>query len=151
MVTIEISDELYQRLGKQVHGFETPAKVIERLLGYVEQNTQQKAFIPDELEEIARVKRKVPKWFKNQHQICSQILITFLALSKAQQQTSISVESLKEHCLAKGISEFQINFRQMSRIYAKNHAKVFEEQDGMVSLWEPVSDFIMSTFGAKGL
>lgn len=147
MVTIEISDELYQRLAKQVQGFETPSQVIERLLGYVEQNTQQKAFIPDELEEIARVKRKVPKWLKSQHQICSQILITFLALSKTQQQRSISVESLKEQCLAKGISEFQINFRQMSRIYAKNHAKVFEEKDGMVSLWEPVRAFVLQQGG----
>lgn len=46
--TIEISTNLYQRLGAHTSGFETPANVIERLLDYyegIEENTKPTASV----------------------------------------------------------------------------------------------------------
>lgn len=147
MVTIELPDDLYQRLGKQVKGFETPAQVIERLLtAYEVSFCADEMDQPNELSEIERVKRKIPKWFRNQHQICSQILITFLELTDQQDRPCCDYNLLAKRCAEKGIEPFETNYRQMNRIYIKNHAKVFDEDNGKVCLWEPVSYFIQVTY-----
>ena len=38
------------------------------------------------------------------------------------------------------------NFRQMKTVSDKNHAKVFTEEDGFITLWSPVANFIVEEY-----
>lgn len=92
--------------------------------------------------EILRVHKKVPRWFRNPNQFNSQILLKFLELSKDNK--SIKYETLENAC--KNIKTFKSNFDQMKTISPQNHAKVFEELDNLIILWEPVRGFIFNEF-----
>ena len=94
-------------------------------------------------EEIKKVKRRVPRWFKNPGQINSRILLIFLELRK--NKILISPDILRKSC--SGITDFYGNYNQMKNFGQQNHAKVFEEKNGIITLWSPVEDFICETFG----
>lgn len=95
-----------------------------------------------ETNEIFKVYRKIPNWFKNESQKNSKILITFLKLNVEGQK--ITVEKLKEKVK---IDNFDSNFKNMSEIYSKNHAKVFQLlKNGEVVLWKDVEKFILQEF-----
>lgn len=89
--------------------------------------------------EIARVRRKLPRWERNQDQINSRILTLFLQLVR-EGHTPITEENL---AAAYGdTAEFQRNFMQMKVIAPNNHAKVFDVANNIVSIWPPVSDLV---------
>ena len=92
--------------------------------------------------EIEKVKRKVPRWFKNQSQYNSTILNCFLELS--EQNSQITVQMLRNKCHI--LNDFAGNYNQMKNFGEKNHGKVFEESNGTITLWEPVEEFILELY-----
>lgn len=93
-------------------------------------------------EEIERIKRKIPKWFNNLNQKNSKILIIYLELLELKQ--AVEYSTLESKC--SHINKFKSNFQQMKIISAQNHAKVFEEVGALVTLWNPVKEFILSEY-----
>jgi len=94
--------------------------------------------------EIDKVKRKVPKWFNNKTQYNSIILDTYMKLSD-NNKYPINVSNLEKHTnLDSNI--FYRNYNQMKIIAERNHAKVFQEENGFVELWEPVSNYIVNIY-----
>ena len=100
----------------------------------------------EEKREVDKVKRKVPKWFNNLQQINTQILKSYLLL---QQETDVvTVNLLANVCEGEGVEAktFRDHYPQMKSIAEKNHAKVFDENGGFITLWEPVSKFILREY-----
>ena len=94
--------------------------------------------------EINKVRRKVPKWFQNPNQINSTILIAYLNL--AIKCETVTEQMIKNEC--QNISDFKGNFNQMKNFGEKNHGKVFEDNFGNISLWEPVKKFVLNQYKA---
>jgi len=96
--------------------------------------------------EVLKVKRKVQKWMNKTSQSNYKILNAYMELSNANEH-SITVEELKNH---QDIDDknFIANFNGMKTISKKNHGKVFEENNQMIELWSPVSEFIIALFKA---
>jgi len=92
--------------------------------------------------EIQRVERRVPLWMNRPTQHNSIILNTYMQLSN-NNQTPIGVSLLEKHS---STDKFATNYNQMKIIADKNHAKVFEENNGTVKLWEPVAEFIVNQY-----
>lgn len=95
-----------------------------------------------DVEEINKVKRKVPAWKKKQNQINSKILNAYFELEKIM--NPITKESLEIHCkkIYGNDFNFSTNFSQMYNIASKNNAKVFDIYNGQVQLWSPVKEFV---------
>lgn len=89
--------------------------------------------------EIKKVRRRLPRWFKNPSQYNSTILFSFLELSA--QYPQVTVQMLRNKCHL--MNDFDGNYNQMKNFGEKNHGKVFEENDGYVTLWEPVKEYIL--------
>jgi len=94
--------------------------------------------------EIEKVHRKVPRWLKNPSQYNYKILTAYMKLSK-NNTTPIKVSLLEKHSGIKN-NKFTSHFNQMKIIAKKNHAKVFDEANGEVKLWEPVANFIVELY-----
>ena len=92
--------------------------------------------------ELNKVHRRVPKWFRNPSQNNSKILLCFLELSA--QEPNVTTRLLRSKCY--DVKDFDGNFNQMKNFGDKNHGKVFEEKNGVVTLWEPVSNFIIDQY-----
>jgi len=93
--------------------------------------------------EIAKVKRKVPKWMKKTHQYNYHILKAFMELSDNNAER-VEVDTLEKYV---DIGQaFLANYNNLKTISEKNHGKVFEEIDREVELWEPVAEFIEGVF-----
>jgi hypothetical protein len=92
--------------------------------------------------EVEKVTRRLPRWFRNQSQYNSTILLNYLILS--EQVQNVSVQALKNKCTS--VKDFEGNYNQMKNFGEKNHGKVFEERDGHVTLWEPVKDYILKLY-----
>lgn len=92
-------------------------------------------------DEINKIYRKVPQWLKKSDQINHVILVTFMKLSNSN-QFPITISTLEKNCNFDS-KIFNSNFNQMKIISKKNNGKVFEEMNGEVSLWKPISDFVI--------
>jgi len=92
--------------------------------------------------EVKKVKRRVPRWFKNPSQYNSTILNAFLELS--EHNDKVTTQMLRSKCHT--LSDFDGNYNQMKNFGEKNHGKVFDERDGVISLWEPVKDLILQLY-----
>jgi hypothetical protein len=92
--------------------------------------------------EIEKVKRKLPKWFSNPNYICSQILITFLELE--DNTNFVEYEVLAHKCGS--IKTFKSNFAQMMNFGEKNHGKVFEKNNSIVTIWNPIKAELMMEY-----
>ena len=93
-----------------------------------------------ELREVERVKSRVSRWVVKIDQYNAIILNTFMKLSN-NNNLLVKINDLKDES---GLEKkFQTNYNQMKKIFDKNHAKVFEEKNGYIKLWEPVEDFII--------
>lgn len=95
------------------------------------------------IDEIKKVKRKVPKWMKKTHQYNYKILEAYMILSKNNLHP-IHLENFEEYVDIGKV--FLGHYNGLKTISEKNHAKVFNEKDSMVELWEPVAEFIMELF-----
>lgn len=92
--------------------------------------------------EIEKVKRKLPKWFNNPNYICSQILINFLELK--DNSSFVEYERLAHKC--NSIKTFKTNFAQMVNFGEKNHGKVFEKNNSIVTIWNPIKAELMMEY-----
>lgn len=97
--------------------------------------------------EIEKVRRRLPRWFKNPTQYNSTILISYLRLSSHNHK--VSLQTLRNECSS--VKDFDGNFNQMKNYGEKNHGKVFEEIDGYVTLWDPVKDYILKLYNENRL
>ena len=94
-----------------------------------------------EIEEIKRVKKRVPRWIVNTEQYNAIILHAFIKLSDCN-KFPVDINALEKETELK--EKFKSNYNQMKRIFDKNHAKVFEEKNGSIELWQPVEEFIIN-------
>jgi hypothetical protein len=92
-------------------------------------------------QEAKKVGSRLKLWSRRQSQINSRILNCFIELT---QETGgpVSVHELKARAERKGIDKFDSNFIQMREISSKNHGKIFDLTDGLVSIWEPVASLV---------
>jgi len=105
------------------------------------QNDIQKQ-LKDKIEnEIKKVKRRIPKWFENKTQINSKILYAFINIYLRNK--NVTVEELEKEANEK---TFKTNYDQMKIIAPHNHAKIFEEIDGIVYFWNEVEEFIWNYY-----
>lgn len=95
-------------------------------------------------QEVEKVQSRVPGWFRKPHQINSRILIAYMDL--LGEDKSVPLHKLEAAC--RSIKTFQNNYIQMKSFGERNHAKVFEEAGGRVTLWEPVRDFILKEYNS---
>lgn len=92
--------------------------------------------------EIEKVKRKLPRWFKNPNLICTQILVAFLDLENGK--GSVNYDSLLHKC--NHLTTFKTNFSQMINFGKKNHGKVFEKTGSIITIWNPVKDNVRDEY-----
>ena len=127
------------------------AEETEVMIAIQENPTEEASAIPADQEaddgrraesEILKIRNRVPKWFQNPKQYNSKILITFLQMKETSDKVSLA--DLAAAC--KGIRNFSGNFVQMNNMADKNHGKVFNGTSDDISLWEPVSDFILTEY-----
>jgi len=107
---------------------------------------KKKSLTKIEIEEIQRVKKRVPRWAAKSEQYNAIILHTFMKLSN-DNEFSININELEKESQLK--EKFKSNYNQMKKIFAKNHAKVFEEKNDYVKLWKPVEEFIIELWDKK--
>lgn len=89
-------------------------------------------------DEIRKIEKRIPKWFNNPDQINSKILIAFMQLYELN--SSVRYDDLEQKCAS--IKSFKQNLNQMIILGEKNHGKVFEKIDSLITLWEPARQFI---------
>ena len=95
--------------------------------------------------EIEKVKRKVPLWLEKTNQLNYKILKTFMNLSNNNSHY-VNITTLESHSKIEDTKKFLANYNLLKTISEKNHAKVFQEKNGQVTLWEPVSETVISFF-----
>ncbi|CAC9550917.1 HNH endonuclease [uncultured Gammaproteobacteria bacterium] len=99
----------------------------------------------EEEEEIKKVQRKVPKWFKKdkQHQINSRILLKFLDLKSKNR--FVSFDTLKKKC--SDMKSFHSNYSQMTHFGKTSNGKIFDNTNKEdIKLWKPVEKFIQDEY-----
>ncbi len=104
-----------------------------------------------EKDEINKVERKLKRWAKKQSQVNAKILNHFLMLQKSG-KSQITQSDLEEFAQKEGIQNFNSNFYGLHKIAPRNHAKIFDVNDGVVSIWEPIKSFVNTykkTIGAS--
>ena len=111
--------------------------------------TSKDTYYCDNVEEINKVKRRIPKWKKNRNQYNYKILDSYFQMQKGV--NPITEETFEGHCKEVYGHDFSFltNFSQMHNIAPKNHAKVFDVINGEVKLWHPVKDFIEEIWSEK--
>jgi superoxide dismutase len=90
-------------------------------------------------KEINKISIRLPNWAIKQHQINAKILTLYLKLEEEGVQ-QITEQMLKERYDDQ--SEFYRNFPQMKTIAPKNHGKVFNVQNGVIEIWEPIKQIV---------
>ena len=98
-----------------------------------------------EEKEIKKVKRKIPTWFSKPNQLNHKILVSYLKLSNKNTK-SVKIEDIISTLDMNDNQKIIENFRQMKTVSDKNHAKVFTEEDGFITLWSPVANFIVKEY-----
>lgn len=88
--------------------------------------------------ELAKIHKKVPVWFNKPDQKNSQILLNYLKLRA--QKTPVTFFELEKAC--ERIENFRSSYQGMKTISERNNAKVFDEVGKIISLWEPVKNFV---------
>jgi len=97
-----------------------------------------------EEDEILRVQARVPNWLKNPNQLNHKILVSFIELSHMN-RFKIPISTLEKNCSLDS-KVFISNYNQMKMISEKNHAKVFTEENGEISLWGPIAQFVIDEY-----
>src|SRR5574344_659614 len=98
-----------------------------------------------EEKEIKKVKRKIPTWCSKPNQLNHKILVSYLKLSNKNTK-SVKIEDIISTLDMNDNQKIIENFRQMKTVSDKNHAKVFTEEDGFITLWSPVANFIVEEY-----
>ena len=93
---------------------------------------------------ISKVKKRVPRWLTKPHQKNYIILVTFMELSK-NNNYPISLSFVESNSKLNS-REFISHYNQMKSFADKAHGKIFEEKNGKIQLWKPISKFIVDLF-----
>lgn len=101
--------------------------------------TESQAF-SGEQKEIEKVRKKLNRWSTRPNQICCKILNKYLELSRVNK--NITIEYLKSELPE--LPTFNANFDQMKVISDRNHAKIFEMNNGVIEIWSPVNKLVMA-------
>lgn len=96
-------------------------------------------------EEIIRVKKKIPSWLSKPNQYNHKILVAYMKLSNKNRNT-VTTEELEKESGLKNSQTFISNFNQMKIISYKNHGKVFTEENGVITLWYVIADYIVEEY-----
>lgn len=98
---------------------------------------------PDEGKAINRI----PKWAQKPHQNNHKIIRAFFRVEK--ELGIVTLDSLEQMCSDEKnnpdifVRDFKGNFAQMKIDAPKSHGKVFEVDDGVVTIWSLVHDRLM--------
>lgn len=95
-------------------------------------------------EEITKIKRKLLIWSEKPKGVPAQMLTHYFELE--QEGKEITKDGMKAFARCEGIPNIDGNFRGLTKIYPKNHGKIFDIMNGKVTLWEPVQDYIKETW-----
>lgn len=122
---------------------------LQQLAIDLEEKGKKPQLSPEEAQEkeIAKVTRKLKRWAKNPEQINTRLLLHFLAHYRAG-TTPITKSMLEQFADREGIKNFNSNLFGMSHIWGKNHGKLFDVEDGVITIWPPVADQV-ATFSVK--
>jgi len=125
----------------------TELKLLEKELEKNKIFKRSKYKSEEELEnnEIEKVKRRIILWNNKQNQMNYKILKAFMDLSNDGNH-SVNIISLERYLNIKDPRKFLGHYNQLKTISAKNHGKVFHEENGQISLWKPVEEFIIENF-----
>lgn len=120
---------------------------IQLLDMYVEKTSKKTTPFPkvsntDITLEIKKVHRKVPIWFTKESQANSKILLKYMELRGYNKKITTSL--LERECV--DVENFHNSYNQMKNISERNNAKVFQEKNGSIVLWEKVEEFIISEY-----
>jgi len=96
----------------------------------------------EKIDEILKIQKRVPMWFKKPNQINTKILLAFMEL--LGDNNSVSYYKLETAC--RSMTTFKSNYNQIKIIGERNHAKVFEEAGSRITLWEPTREFVKKEF-----
>lgn len=96
----------------------------------------------EDVNEVNKVSSRIKGWAKNQGQINSKILTSFLELSLKDNEY-ITEDNFKSYFKSKFPKiRFDSNFYQMKTIDSHNHGKVFEQNGENITIWEPVRPYV---------
>ncbi len=103
--------------------------------------------IVEEKRQVKKVQKRVATWihryFAGLNPCNGTILVRFLELS-AQNTRPVKRYELEESC--KDVSNFITNYHNMRNMLPTNHGKVFEEEYGEITLWQPVADIVLEAY-----
>ena len=146
--TTEIAKELFKHsvINDDAYAQDKLMQIMVNMSTLKEQKPAGKSSGPTVTEgsEIEKVHRKVPRWMKNPSQYNSIILRTYMLISN-NNENPVMLDVLEEKT-SLDRKQFLTNYTQMRIMAEKNHAKVFNEEDGVVSLWKPVEKFIVDLY-----
>jgi len=94
-----------------------------------------------DLTEMNKVERRLKLWSRpdRQHQVNAKLLNLYLKLT--EEGGLVTVDQFRE---AYGDdAEFLQNYPQLKNISPKNHGKVFDEVNQVVSIWQPVEQYVI--------
>ncbi len=86
--------------------------------------------------EVKKVRNRLKLWARHQDQINARILNGYLDLEKLG---TVTEASLRRHL--SGLN-FSSNFAQMKIIAERNHGKIFDQREDVITIWPPIDSFV---------
>lgn len=102
---------------------------------------------PDYWQEWGKAINRIPRWARNPQQNNHKILRAFFELQR--EIGNVTLDSLRRRCSDPlghpntYVPHFDNNFTQMKFDNGNSHGKVFEEQDGYITIWDRISDTLL--------
>lgn len=90
------------------------------------------------INEVNKVARRLKLWKKRPNQINTKILTAYLKLKV--KEGKVTEQRLKQE--VNEDNNFDSNFTQMKIIADRNHGKIFSTENGEVTIWEPVKQYV---------
>ncbi len=90
---------------------------------------------------------RIPRWARNPQQNNHKILRAYFEVQK--ELGKVTLDALRRRCSDPNghprtfVPHFDNNFTQMKFDNGNSHGKVFEEQDGYITIWDQISDTLM--------
>lgn len=101
----------------------------------------------DYWSEWGKAMHRIPRWARNPQQNNHKILKAFLELQ--QELGKVSIDALRKRCSDPAghpdtyVPHFDNNYAQMKFDNGNSHGKVFEENNGFVTIWDYISDTLL--------
>ncbi|MCQ2416757.1 MAG: hypothetical protein MJ071_02980 [Oscillospiraceae bacterium] len=109
------------------------------------ERTENRAFPrTDFFQEWGKANKRIPRWARNPQQNNHKILRAFFELK--QELGNVTLDALRRRCSDPTghpntfVPHFDNNFSQMKFDNGNSHGKVFEERNGMITIWDTISD-----------